>query len=154
MVCDHLRYVYLYMSRLVLVRSYCKQLSLEIASAWWIALFSCCSWIFLKFAGPLFKMFFFWTILSEAKCLTIRNWAFAVMWMAAIHADVLMCVCGLDMQDKSARIPLVVTYHPISPSFHSFTKRHHAGQYTCVQESILKLSYRDISTAPKWSAPK
>ena len=27
-------------------------------------------------------------------------------------------------QDKTARIPLVVTYHPIAPSFKSITKRH------------------------------
>ena len=27
-------------------------------------------------------------------------------------------------QEKSVRIPLVVTYHPILPSFHSITKRH------------------------------
>ena len=34
------------------------------------------------------------------------------------------CLQSQPSQDKSARIPLVVTYHPILPSFQSITKRH------------------------------
>ena len=34
------------------------------------------------------------------------------------------CLLPRQNQDKSARIPLVVTYHPILPTFQSITKRH------------------------------
>ena len=54
--------------------------------------------MFLKFTGPLLKITLLQTDWSEAERLTVRNRDFAMMWVATIHPEVLMCVCGLDMQ--------------------------------------------------------
>ena len=54
--------------------------------------------MFFKFTGPLLKVTFLRTNLPEAECLTIQNRGFAMMWVATIHTEVLMCVRGLDMQ--------------------------------------------------------
>ena len=35
---------------------------------------------------------------SEAERLTIRTRDFAMMWVAVIHLEILMCVGGFDMQ--------------------------------------------------------
>ena len=74
---------------------FCKQFSLETASAQWISVFNCCSkWprfngCFLSLRGH-----FWW----DVERLTIRNRDFAVMRVASIHPELLMCVRGLDMQ--------------------------------------------------------
>ena len=52
----------------------------------------------IKFAGLLLKLTFLQTDSSEAESLTIRNRDFAMMWVATIKREVLMCVHGLDMQ--------------------------------------------------------
>ena len=57
--------------------------------------------MFLEFAGPLLKLLFLRTDSSEAKRLTVRDREFAMLWMAAIHLEVLMCVCELDVQVRA-----------------------------------------------------
>ena len=54
--------------------------------------------MFFKFAGPLVKLTLLQTNSSEAERLTIRNRDLAMMWVAAIHPEILTCVCGIDVQ--------------------------------------------------------
>ena len=80
----------------------CKQFSFKIASARWIyyliaALDTPALSDVFEFAGPLLKMFLRENSL-EAKRLAIRVWYFAMVWVAAIHSEVLVHVRGLDMQ--------------------------------------------------------
>ena len=54
--------------------------------------------MFFKFAGPLVKLTLLRTNSSEAERLAVRNRDFAMMWVAAIHPEILMCVRGFDVQ--------------------------------------------------------
>ena len=54
--------------------------------------------MFLEFAGSLLKMLFLRTNTSKAKRLTVKNRGFAMLWEAAFHLEVLVCVSGLDVQ--------------------------------------------------------
>ena len=57
--------------------------------------------MFLEFAGLLLKMFMLRTDQSEAQRLTIRDRSLAMLWVATIHSEVLVCVRGLDMHDSA-----------------------------------------------------
>ena len=54
--------------------------------------------MFLEFTGPLLKMFILRRDLSEVKRLTIMDRGFAMLWVATMHSEVLVCGRGLDMQ--------------------------------------------------------
>ena len=48
--------------------------------------------------------------LSEAERLTIRNLDFAMMWVATVHPEVLMCVHGLNMQVSAYVRAWIITF--------------------------------------------
>ena len=54
--------------------------------------------MFFEFAGPLLELTLLRTDSSEAERLAVRNRDFAMMWVAAIHPEILMCVRGFDVQ--------------------------------------------------------
>ena len=70
--------------------------------------------MFFEFAGPLLKMFVFWTNSSEVKCLAMRNRGSAMMRVTAVDSEVLVRVRELDMQVSTYLAILQVDTHVVS----------------------------------------
>ena len=81
----------------------CKQLLIKIGTSRWMSVIDCFSQYpplqnCFKVCGSASEDDFLWTNLLWVKSLTTRNHDFTVMWVATINLEVLMSVCGPDIQ--------------------------------------------------------